>query len=81
MGLSKMDKKCKNCKHKDNCDNKRMIDCSEAKIQQANMIGATLNSNMIPCCEPLMRKRNSYNNQYGRVRKKRIFFRRNIRKF
>ncbi|EHK2406195.1 hypothetical protein KCL49_001143 [Clostridium perfringens] len=56
MALSKMYEKCKNCKHKDNCDNKRMIACSVAKIPQANMIGATFNSNMIPCYEQLMRK-------------------------
>ncbi len=58
MVLSKMDKKCKNCKHKDNCDNKRMVACSVAKIHKpiANMIGDTFNSNMIPCGQPLMRK-------------------------
>lgn len=56
MALSKMDKKCKNCKHKDNCDNKRMVACSLAEIPQANMRSATFNDNMIPCGQPLMRK-------------------------
>ncbi|HII4461577.1 TPA: hypothetical protein ACY4SU_001840 [Clostridium perfringens] len=56
MALSKMDKKCKNCKHKDNCDNKRMVACSVAEIPQANMISATFTDNMVPCGQPLMRK-------------------------
>ncbi len=27
MSLSKLHKKCQNCKHKNNCDNKRMVAC------------------------------------------------------
>lgn len=27
MGFSKLHESCKKCKHKDNCDNKRMVAC------------------------------------------------------
>lgn len=55
LALSKMHKRCKECKYKNICDNKRMVACNIAEIPPANMISATTN-NMRPDGQPLMRK-------------------------
>lgn len=54
--LSKMHKKCKKCKYKNICDNKRRVACNLAEIPPANMISATFIKNMIPYGQPLMKK-------------------------
>ena len=46
--ISKIYKKCNKCKHKDNCDNKRMVACNLAEISKSNMKNNTF-SNDIPC--------------------------------
>lgn len=46
--ISKIYKKCNECKHKDNCDNKRMVACNLAEISKSNMKNNTF-SNDIPC--------------------------------
>lgn len=55
LALSKMHKRCKKCKYKNICDNKRMVACNIAEIPPANMISDTAN-NMSPYGQPLMRK-------------------------
>ncbi|MGM8240123.1 hypothetical protein ACSXC4_16425 (plasmid) [Clostridium perfringens] len=55
IALSKMHKRCKKCKYRNICDNKRMVACNIAEIPPANMISAITN-NMRPYGQPLMRK-------------------------
>lgn len=45
--ISKIYKKCNKCKHKDNCDNKRMVACNIAEFSQTNTKNNTF-SNDIP---------------------------------
>ncbi|WP_415283835.1 hypothetical protein [Clostridium perfringens] len=52
---SKMHKRCKKCKYKNICNNKRIVACNIAEIPPANMISATTN-NMRPYGQSLMRK-------------------------
>lgn len=56
LALSKMHKRCKKCKYKNICDNKRMVACNITEIPPANMISATPTNNMRPYGQPLMRK-------------------------
>lgn len=38
MGFSKLHESCKKCKHKDNCDNKRMVACGAMTLSPTGNI-------------------------------------------
>lgn len=46
--LTKLHEKCKKCKYRDSCDNKRMIACEIAELPKSNMM-----SSSVPNTEPL----------------------------
>ncbi|MBO3424671.1 hypothetical protein JJB59_16285 [Clostridium perfringens] len=56
IALSKMHKRCKKCKYKNICDNKRMVACNIVEIPQTNMMRDITINNGIPNGQPLMRK-------------------------
>lgn len=56
IALSKTHKKCKKCKYKNICDNKRMVACNIAEIPQTNMMSDITINNCIPNGQPLMKK-------------------------
>jgi hypothetical protein len=41
QSLSKMSEKCKTCPERDDCDNKRMVECALAELPQQNLASAT----------------------------------------
>nr|DAW04384.1 MAG TPA: hypothetical protein [Caudoviricetes sp.] len=56
LALSKMHKRCKKCKYKNICDNKRMVACNIAEIPQTNMMRDININNCVPNGKPLIRK-------------------------
>lgn len=53
--LSKLHDKCKECKYKDTCDNKRMVACALAEMPKPNIKNATI-PNTGPLIQPFSRK-------------------------
>lgn len=53
--LSKLDSRCKKCKHKDSCNNKRMMACALAEMPKPDMKNAAL-PNVEPLAQPASRK-------------------------
>ncbi|NOH14863.1 hypothetical protein [Clostridium cochlearium] len=53
--LSKLDSRCEKCKHKDSCNNKRLMACALAEIPKSNMKNATL-PNTASLAQPAARK-------------------------
>lgn len=41
QSLSKMSEKCKTCPERDDCNNKRMVECTLAELPQQNLASAT----------------------------------------
>lgn len=56
LALSKMHKRCKECKYKTICGNKRIVSCNIAEIPQTNMMRDITINNGIPNGQPLMKK-------------------------
>lgn len=50
--LSKLDTRCEKCKHKDSCNNKRMLTCELAEMPESDMKSATIPNNQ-PLTQPL----------------------------
>lgn len=56
QSLSKISEKCKNCPERDNCDNKRMVECALAELPQQNLASAT-QSILIDNMSPILREK------------------------
>ncbi len=56
LNLSKMHKRCKKCKYKNICDNKRMVPCNIAEIPPTNMMSDININNCVSNGQPLIRK-------------------------
>ena len=55
MILSKLHNKCEKCKHRDSCDDKRMMACAIGERSQPTMSSIGL-ANAMPATHPLARK-------------------------
>jgi hypothetical protein len=53
--LSKMSEECKTCPERDNCDNKKMVECALAELPQQNLASATQGI-LIDNASPILRE-------------------------
>lgn len=51
--LTKLHEKCKKCKYKDSCDNKRVVACEIAELPKSNMMSSCV-SNTEPLTQSLL---------------------------